>query len=107
MAGGDYIFRRFMGGNNYMPFLLTDAGSVFVFESVHAEGAEEKVREWHEQGLPVPGWAMERYKRGDLPGSHWSNCPYTPENGYGEIAVNLAVHWDKGIKPQGATGGPR
>lgn len=93
MAGGDYLRRRFQG-KRYAPYLLTDAGSVFVLKASPGKEsqAQDCVDTWLRQGLELPAWARELYARGGRDGAHWSNCPYIPENGYGEIAVNLSVH---------------
>jgi hypothetical protein len=42
-------------------------------------------------GLPLPVWALAEY--GQYNRELWETCPFVPENGYGEIAVNLAWHW--------------
>jgi hypothetical protein len=97
LAGGVYLHNRFQSGKPYNPFLLTDAGSVFVLKST--EGNEQKVKakieDWLSYGLPLPSWAVGQYERNNKAGNHWTNCPYIPENGYGEIAVNLNVHWER------------
>jgi hypothetical protein len=87
-AGGYYLHRRFQfHKREYMPYLLTDSGSVFLLHPA-TEAASGIVGEWLRYGLPLPQWARERYAR---PGeSDWQWCPYLPENGYGEIAVNLS-----------------
>jgi hypothetical protein len=99
LAGGKYLHQHFMqhSGKPYRPYLLTDAGSVFVLTAVPGRGvsAAEKIRSWATQGLELPEWAVTAYSGDGRPGSHWSNCPYIPENGYGEIVVNLDIHWDK------------
>lgn len=95
-AGGEYLRRRFQNINKeYRPYLLTDAGSVFVLDVKNESDAEKKIKEWLAQGLPVPGWFSREYVRNGNAGDHWMNCPYLPQNGYGEIAVNLDVHWRK------------
>jgi hypothetical protein len=53
--------------------------------------AQQKIKKWFEQGLPLPDWAKKEYLNDDK--SDWSSCPYLPQNGYGEIAVNLPIHW--------------
>ncbi|MDX6499881.1 MAG: hypothetical protein QOG23_3141 [Blastocatellia bacterium] len=97
LAGGDYLHRRFQSGKPYNPFLMTDAGSVFVLKPTQDNGekGKDKIEDWLLHGLPLPGWAIERFKRNNENGDHWSNCPYVSENGYGEIAVNLGIHWDR------------
>jgi len=101
LAGGKYLHMRFQNGKPYNPFFLTDAGSVFILSPTdgNEQRAAAKVEDWLSHGLPLPNWAVERYNRNSTPGSHWTNCPYIPENGYGEIAVNLDVHWL--LKPNG------
>ncbi len=91
LAGG-YLVRRFQAGRPYNPFLLTDAGSVFVLK---ATGPEDKARKvidrWLKHGLELPPWAEDRY------GSDYRTCPFLPEDGFGEVAVNLPCHTE--LKP--------
>jgi hypothetical protein len=102
LTGGHYLYERFQKGNPYNPYLLTEAGSVFVLEAVSGREAEAAacIKRWRERGLPLPEWAIQRYARNGKSGDDWTNCPYLPENGYGEIAVNLKVHSDN-APPQG------
>jgi len=98
LAGGWYLHRRFQQGNPYNPFLLTHAGSVFVLKAATGQesDAQQRIKDWLLQGLPLPDWAVnERYARQSKPGNHWTNCPYLPENGYGEINVNLSIHRER------------
>jgi hypothetical protein len=88
LAGGEYLYKRFQSNNSYNPFILTDAGSVFVFEITNETEAISKTDDWLKHGLPLPDWAETLY------GNNWQTCPFLPENGFGEIAVNLDVHWD-------------
>lgn len=97
LAGGRYLAGRFGAGGGYYPYLLTELGSLFVLAP--APGCEEEARtcltHWLTHGLPLPSWAETRYARNGKPGDRWENCPYLRDNGYGEIAVNLACHIDK------------
>ncbi|HET8547016.1 MAG TPA: RAMP superfamily CRISPR-associated protein [Bryobacteraceae bacterium] len=92
LQGGLYLYRRFQHGNEhgYEPYLPTDAGSVFVLET--AEGRDREARgriaQWLKHGLDVPQWALERFRRSERGGDWWSNNPYVPENGFGEVSVN-------------------
>ncbi len=72
----------------YNPFLLTDAGSVFVLEAEAGQQplAQTKIDDWLQFGLPLPDWAVKRY------GDHGSTCPFRRVDGFGEIAVNLPCH---------------
>jgi hypothetical protein len=87
LAGGFYLWRRFQPDKPYQPYLLTDAGSVFVLKAKTAE-AGQRIQTWLARGLPLPTWAKQEY------GDNWNTCPYPRQAGYGEIAVNLDVHWD-------------
>ncbi len=87
-GGGDYIYNRFQRGKPYQPFLLTDAGSVFVFkksENTTEEDAAAAIKQWIEHGLKLPDWAVKKY------GGTWKECPFIPENGYGEVMLNNEV----------------
>ena len=112
LAGGEYLWRRFQGGRPYNPWLLSDAGSVFVLSLNEGAGAGETellIAGWLARGLPTPTWARGLYASSERDGAHWSRNPYRPQNGYGEIAVNLAhldmPDWSHGqrVKPIGET----
>jgi len=84
LAGGNYLGIRFQKKNNrpYNPWLLTEAGSVFVFTVTDADKAKEKLADWLDTGLPLPEWAVSAF------GDAWEHNPYRPANGFGEIAVH-------------------
>lgn len=77
---GGYLGMRFMK-NAYRPFYLTSAGSTFVF-SVRDKEVWKKVDLLCKNGLPLPDWAKKTYAE-----PIWKNCPFIPQNGYGEILV--------------------
>ncbi len=87
---GGYLVRRYQHGRPYFPFLLTEAGSVFVVKlgknTEDASSVQDLISTWAQTGLPIPDWAGQRY------GSRWDECPFLPEDGFGEIAVNLECH---------------
>jgi hypothetical protein len=101
LAGGAYLYKRFQHPAPYRPYLLTDAGSLFVLRTAdgNAAGIADLLDAWLCDGLPLPDWAKKRFARNGEPGDHWRNCPYIPQNGYGEIAVNLPVHTDSAHQP--------
>ena len=70
---------------------------MFVFDVTDQTKADVKVDNWLKHGLPLPDWAENLY------GNNWQTCPFLPENGFGEIAVNLDVHWDNAPKPTEVT----
>lgn len=99
---GGYLYHRYLGAAErtaapyrYRPYYLTGAGSVFKLKVVNEEAARRLLDDWLTKGLPLPPWAQQEYGQYDR--ELWQNCPFVPENGYGEIAVNLAWHWDKQI----------
>ena len=97
LAGGAYLWHRFQKSRAYNPWLLTDAGSVFVLQAAtdQVETAQKLIARLQRTGLPLPGWAIHAYGLANDPGQDWRSCPFLPENGYGEIAVNLQCHTDK------------
>lgn len=99
LLGGYYQHQRFQKGKPYHPWIMTTAGSVFVLqpETGKEQEAQKTLQDWLISGLPLPSWAKELYARNNNDGGHWQNCPYLPENGYGEIAINLSCHND--LKP--------
>lgn len=92
LAGGEFLWKRFRPNSPYEPYLLTDAGSVFVLAP--AAGGAPPVSTWLRDGLPLPAWAVTRY------GAAWNQCPYLPQNGYGAVSVNMPLHWNR--RPVGA-----
>ncbi len=96
LAGGEYLWRRFQKkhGRPYNPWLLTDAGSVFVLQV--AAGREVDAQAFLQRiaarGLPLPAWANAAFGLTGDPRTDWRFCPYLPENGYGEVALNLETH---------------
>jgi hypothetical protein len=96
LAGGEYVWHRFQGAGDYEPYLLTCSGSVFLLEPEpgEEEAAAQCLRHWEERGLPLPGWARTQYARGGRSADLWSTCPYVPENGYGEVVLDRAIHWE-------------
>jgi hypothetical protein len=94
LAGGYYLYKRFArtGTAGYRPYLLTEAGSVFVLEAKDDSLAStrKQIANWLETGLPLPSWVSQFADEDES--QRWRFCPYIPENGYGEIAVNLPVH---------------
>lgn len=91
---GGYLFHRYEESSQYYPYFLTEAGSVFVLNANMdmKEEAEDLIRKWLSNGLPLPKWAINKYKS-DKP--IWDVFPFVPENGFGEVAVNLSWHWEK------------
>lgn len=99
---GGYRYHRYLGAterknrpNRYRPYYLTLAGSLFKLEVMDEEKATNFLTKWLLCGLPLPKWALEEYGQYRCP--LWESCPFVPENGYGEIAVNLDWHWEKRI----------
>lgn len=84
LAGGEYLARRFQYGKSYDPWLLTVAGSVFVFEVKDSSAAQAKLESWVRSGLPIPNAVRARF------GAAWNENPYRPENGFGEITEHAS-----------------
>ena len=99
LAGGWYLHSRFQAGKPYHPLALTEAGSVFVLRMETSHGWEAVLERWQRRGLPIPESVAKQLERTidgkTVPGSDWRNCPFVPENGWGEIAVDLAFHEEK------------
>lgn len=81
MAGGYAATRYRAYGPAYFPFVLTEPGSVFRL-SLKTPEARAAVTRSLRFGLPAA----------DLGGvsTNWQSCPYVPENGYGEVRLDLA-----------------
>jgi hypothetical protein len=101
---GGYRYHRYLGAaerksrpHNYRPYYLTLAGSLFKLRVTNEINASKLLTRWLSGGLPLPKWALNEYGRYNRP--IWETCPFVPENGYGEIAVNLAWHWPSIQRP--------
>lgn len=81
LAGGKYLHARFRHNQPYQPWVLTRAGSVFVFRINDPERARALLAQWAAHGLPLPPAVVAAY------GDTWQDHPYLPQNGYGEIAI--------------------
>ncbi|TVR81417.1 MAG: hypothetical protein EA405_08730 [Rhodospirillales bacterium] len=112
LAGGAFFLQRFAGNGTYLPWLLTEAGSVFVLGATD-RGADvaKTLRGWLEQGLSLPESVLDHHELRRAPGetcrdaSLWAQCPYIRQNGYGEVAINMAVHRTCDLRLlRGATG---
>jgi len=97
---GGYLYHRYFGASereqnpdHYYPYYLTGAGSVFRLRVADENAARLCLQRWEHIGLDLPAWVLQVY--GQYGRDLWQNCPFVPENGYGEIAVNLNWHWDK------------
>lgn len=94
LAGGLYLHRRFRpAGSAYQPWLLTSAGSVFVFEGSDRPEVRQLLDDWLRTGLPIAPSLREHYKLQGGDFDLWNQCPFVPENGFGELAVNLQLNW--------------
>jgi hypothetical protein len=79
----------------YYPYVLTEAGSVFVLKILNEDVAVQNFLDFTQKGLPLPPQIIELFPEEDEQSEHWKHCPYVPENGYGEIIFNLDWHWEK------------
>ncbi|MFA6203146.1 MAG: RAMP superfamily CRISPR-associated protein [Gallionella sp.] len=87
MAGGGYLKIRFgKQQKSYLPYVLTDEGSVFVLHIVDGKSDEAKkcLDVWRSTGLSLPKNVVEQH------GADWKSNPYLPQNGFGEIVINAA-----------------
>jgi len=94
LIGSNYLHHRYRNAAlPYYPYLVTEAGSVFVLSS--NPGKQKEVQDLFLQllrtGLSLNAWAIDKFKRDNKPGNYWSNCPFIPQNGFGEIVVNHPV----------------
>lgn len=91
-AGGYQAKNNFKLHEYYYPFVLTEMGSVFVLEIHDREKANVKLLEFSQRGLPLPSNITNPISS-DPDFDYWKKCPFVPENGYGEIKINMAWHW--------------
>lgn len=84
LAGGGFFRNRMTKGARYAPWLLTEAGSTFVFES--KDDAEIDVSTLFPQGLGVPKTVLLHHGL-ESEDKIYRFCPYLPQNGYGELSI--------------------
>lgn len=70
----------------YYPYYLTEAGSVFVLKIKDNAKTKELFDLWDKKGITLPKWTKVAY--GD---DVWKRCPFVPENGFGEVTINLVI----------------
>jgi hypothetical protein len=108
LSGADFMDKRYFKGQTYRPWLLTEAGSVFVLRP--AEGQDDTVtsciRDWLNHGLPLPQSVRSFYglKTSATDAALWETCPYIAQNGYGEIAADMDEH--RALKFEAYVDGP-
>lgn len=98
---GGYLAKRYKIYQHYYPFILTEAGSVFVLRIKNREKAEKILQRLQKKGLPLPSLIARRVPENREP---WELCPFVSENGYGEIRINQPWHSTRLMKvnPEGA-----
>ena len=87
LRGGHYQSQRFKNGAVYAPWLVTNAGSVFVLTVTNVDTAAGALSCWLQRGLPIPADWGSQY-------AAWQTNPYLPQNGFGEIAIHYPEHTD-------------
>ncbi|MFZ1415821.1 MAG: hypothetical protein WAS73_14770 [Defluviicoccus sp.] len=100
LAGGAFYLQRYAGNGTYLPWLLTEAGSVFVLKAAgnRRDEAEKALKRWAAKGLCLPESVLKHHVltraavEAGSDASLWACCPFIRQNGYGEVAVNMAVH---------------
>ena len=100
MVGGDYLDKRFGraagAGARYLPQVLIEPGSVFVFKVIDARLATALLTHWQQHGLPLGKSVVDAYT------DHWERNPWLPQNGYGEVLVNPSTSFvARGRRTQG------
>lgn len=83
LAGGYIAIRYPQETDRYEPYLLTNRGSVFLIRETHAGKGASAMSGLFRSGLPANASIRHR---------DWRKFPYGPENGYGEIAFETALH---------------
>ncbi len=86
LLGGKYLHGRYGAGGTYRPWLLTEAGAVFVLTVKDAGKAAGVLEAWQARGLPLPAWLEKEIADSGRP--RWQTIPYLPEGGYGEILLD-------------------
>lgn len=99
LTGGRFRQNTMQKEQAYRPWLLTEAGSVFVLQAEKDVDVKDMLKLWQSQGLPLSKETIEWYRLGDDKQQYWKHTPFVPENGYGEIAINLQHELITPLKP--------
>jgi hypothetical protein len=94
LTGGEYFEKRFhLKRDQYKPYLLCDAGCAFLLKPVagRESDARDRLALWVKRGIPIAKSLCAFYKIPEDEASQWRHCPYLPENGYGEVAIEGRV----------------
>jgi CRISPR/Cas system CMR subunit Cmr4 (Cas7 group RAMP superfamily) len=84
-GGFDARAHPFFGADIVEPFVLTDAGSVLYLEAAGAGDPGAVLARWASQGLPAMEWSAAEAV--PVPADRWGDCPFLPQNGYGEVKI--------------------
>lgn len=87
LAGGHIALRYPQRSDGYEPYLLTSPGSVFLVERT---GEGTRPEDLLRRGLPVHDAITRR---------HWSECPYLPENGFGQVRITIHGKMPQTLQP--------
>lgn len=86
LAGGSFFRARLARRERaYAPWLLTEPGATFVFESTHGKTIDPSLLFPH--GLAVPPSVLNHHGIDDLD-DLYRVCPYLPQNGYGDLVID-------------------
>lgn len=105
LSGGEHQRHRYQKSLKlYTPWVLTEAGSVFVVTATQDPAtAQATIEKWLQHGLPLSTETCRYYGIDSDENKQWQQTPYIQQNGYGEIAVNLQTN-DKVINLKNASG---
>ncbi len=81
LVGGGYLHHRYQQGGDYQPWVLTEAGSVFVFKVGNVDSAKRVLQHWADHGLALPKNVQPNE------GATWQTLPYLRQTGHGEVAI--------------------
>ncbi|MCB2188747.1 MAG: hypothetical protein KQJ78_20195 [Deltaproteobacteria bacterium] len=82
---GGYRAMRFPPSpGEYLPYILTKPGSVFLLRFTGGDQKHQKAFFEHLLRHGLPAYRADKLASPEL----WETCPYAPENGYGEVLVD-------------------
>jgi hypothetical protein len=95
LHGGVFHRHRYQANRtHYQPWAVTQPGATFVLKHKDRDKAQDWLKQIGETGLRpnediLAGYELDSFAADDL----WKYCPWLPENGFGEVAINLQTHW--------------
>jgi len=98
LAGGHIALRYPQRDDAYEPYLLTEPGSVFLVERL--DNPTHEPHDLVRWGLPLSqSVTRQHWNSQSVTRQHWKQCPFLPENGFGQVRLTEHGSIPKNFQP--------